>query len=185
MWIDGAFPGLRELAPTSRTASLSSEQLRAFVTKLAGLIRDQERSDDWRTRLSLTGFAAKIYPEARRFLLGQGWSAGQVEAMPIMQAVFLYELNEYDVVFDEMLKFLSIPYWEARPGMMELSKRLKQQRSQDELGSSVLAVLFLPSVERVTFGQVPDRPQDCRFAHHRSDSSARGRQRRQAPRPAP
>ena len=42
-----------------------------------------------------------------------GYSAEQVEAMPVLHAVFLYQAYRYDVLYDELRKSVGLPYAQA------------------------------------------------------------------------
>ena len=103
-------------------------------------------------RLFLIAVTAKGYPEAKRYMLSQGLPAETVEAMPHIQVVFLFSLAEYDLLFDEMLKWQGVPYWQARAGLEKWEQTLKQERAREtELERLPLAGLFLPAVQRVFF----------------------------------
>ncbi len=72
--------------------------------------------------------------------------------MPHVQVVFLFSLAEYDRLFDEMLKWQGVPYWQARAGLEKAEQGLKQERVKEgELERLPLAGLFLPAVQKVFF----------------------------------
>lgn len=153
VWVDGLFPALREFGPAARKAPLSHEELQAALTKLLGIFGSPARSDNWQERFMFAGYAARTYPEARRALLGKGWTEDQIEATPMLQVVMLHEIDRYDCAFDDMLKYLSLPYWQARPEQLKQIQQMKEQRSSDPLGGSILANLLLPAVDKIHFTQ--------------------------------
>jgi hypothetical protein len=155
MWLDGTFSGLRELAADHKAGPLSQQQVQNLVDKSTELFQAVDGShpaarDTWMMRAYLTGVAVKGYPEGKQFLLTRGWTAEQVEAMPMLQVAFLYALAHYDAAFDDMLKWVDFPYYQAHPGLKRWSEQLRQERGQAEaMGSIPLASVFLPAVEKV------------------------------------
>src|SRR5207302_255257 len=91
--------------------------------------------------------ALKAYPRARRFLRQQGRTAAEVEAMPALQAVFLYEIHQYDVAYDEMRKWSSLLYAEAVPHLRRSIERFRAEAKQQ--GYNTLASLMLPAFDKV------------------------------------
>jgi hypothetical protein len=89
----------------------------------------------------------KLYPDAKRHLLARGRTREQVEAIPTVQAVVLYLLDQYDHDRDEILKWFTVPTWQGRPGLDRVDKRLKAER---ERGEGNLFIQFLaPTVLKV------------------------------------
>lgn len=147
--ISGLGPIIRE-ARTGRP--LTPEQLQTAVKLLGGLLREGDVRDDWSMNLFLVLGATKVYPDAKRRLVERGMSAEQVEAMPVLQVALLDSLNEYERMFDELAKWQSLPYWEARAGMERTTAVLKQMKAKSADGVGIpLATLLLPAVEKVAF----------------------------------
>ena len=61
--------------------------------------------------------AVRFYGIGKRMLIEDGRSRQEVEAMPVGQVVVLYLLNDYIHWRDELFKWFSMPYWQARPGL--------------------------------------------------------------------
>ena len=61
-------------------------------------------------RLGIAGIAAKIYPDAKKALIAQGWSSEKVEAMPVVQVAALHTILEYQKLRDNTYKWLNVPY---------------------------------------------------------------------------
>jgi hypothetical protein len=147
MMVNALFP-LQESGVDVRTTPLSIQQFQQRLEHFMGSPPYQRTE----FRLFLIGVTAKAYPEAKRYLLSQGLPAETVEAMPRLQVVFLFSLAEYDRLFDEMLKWQGIPYWQARAGLDKADRALKQERVKEgELERLPLAGLFLPAVHNVFF----------------------------------
>jgi hypothetical protein len=59
---------------------------------------------------------AREYPEARRFLLAQGFTAAQIEAMPVTQPVILYAFQTYRRAWEEGAKWSHVAGGFQHPG---------------------------------------------------------------------
>jgi hypothetical protein len=98
----------------------------------------------------LAGVVAATYPDAKKHLLKNGRSAEQVEAMPSLQAVLIYVLDEYDRWRDDTLKWAELPYYQAGPGLIQTRRQL------ESLGPSLRVlplIQVMPAVERVSFAR--------------------------------
>ena len=73
--------------------------------------------------------------------------------MPVPKVVLLYTLGHYEELRDEMFKWLSLPYAEARPGLEAADKRLKEAFArQSEI--IPLARILLPALQAVSNARV-------------------------------
>jgi hypothetical protein len=106
---------------------------------------DTQAQDTYRLQALLATLQA--YPRAKRFLRTQGRTAEQVETLPALQAVFLYEVHQYDVAYDNLLKLTGLPYHQAAPLARGMAARLKAESAGS--GRSTLAALLVPAVEKV------------------------------------
>jgi hypothetical protein len=154
--VDNLLPGLRELLADPKAdpkaTPLAPQQLQAQMEKIGAILGMEEGSEIWEHRGLFAPAVAKAYPGAKRFLLAQGWTAAQVEAMPMLQAVLMHQVYTYDRLYDEMLKWEGLPYWQMRSGLEQTEKLLKQAKAGGEV-SAVLATLLLPAVQKVFFAQ--------------------------------
>ena len=149
LFIENLFPEVRETI--ARRKVLSAADMNRQIAHLAGLAREWSVAlDEVSGRVTLAALAAKTYPRARHALLAQGWTKEQLEAMPVLQVFVLHEILVYDSIYDDMLKWYGLPYWQARPGLQRASKRLKEGRADLNLGG-ILAGLLLPAVDNVLF----------------------------------
>jgi len=114
-----ALPKLRDL--TRRR--LSPQQWQAVTDDLAKLLAEIgvgsfDGSDGSSvTRLGLTAAAVYYYPRAKKYMLSKGYTPKQIDAMPVQQVCIAYSLEPYEHHRDEMFKWFSLPYWQAREGM--------------------------------------------------------------------
>jgi hypothetical protein len=131
-----------------RTTPLSIQQCQERLEHFMGT-PPYERTQ---FRLALIAITAKVYPKAKRFVLGQGLAPETVEAMPHIQVVVLFSLAEYDRLFDDMVKWQGMPYWQARPGLDKAVEGVKEEKVKaGELERVPLAALLIPAVEKVFF----------------------------------
>jgi hypothetical protein len=142
LFMDWFFPGYREMLDDP-SAPPSSARTRTSLQKYAGMLDLEGPSRTWGPLL----VALKTYPRAKRFLRHRGRSAREVEAMPALQAVYLYEIHQYDVAYDDLRKWASLPYAEAAPHIHRAAQRAKERSKREAL--STLAALLLPAVDKV------------------------------------
>jgi hypothetical protein len=148
LMVSGIFAPAQQAGIDIRSTPLSVQQLQERLEQLMGT-PPYQRSE---FRLYLIAVTAKAYPEAKRYLLGQGLTPETVEAMPRLQAVFLFSLAEHDRLFDEMFKWQGLPYWQAHPGLEKAEQSLRQERVKEgEFERLPLAGMLLPAVQRVFF----------------------------------
>jgi hypothetical protein len=140
---------LRELGAGAERRVMSQAEAQALVDRLVATLRNfgfVQARHDWQSRLGWAVLAAQSYPQARAHLLEHGWTAAQVETMPVLQAGLLYEVFNYEQHSDDLLKWAGLPDWQARPGLARAEERLKAVKASGT--GSILAVLLLPSTLR-------------------------------------
>jgi hypothetical protein len=107
-------------------------------------IKGEEAAAELATRVE------KVYPEAHKKLIQAGFEAEDLKAFPHLQVVLLHALREYHEGFDNAAKWLSFPYWQARPHLEELKKHAAAEKknllywllsplTEDDAPSTVLA----------------------------------------------
>ncbi len=142
-----SFPALREVLNRSDKGALSVEETNRIV---AELYKDWgayigQKVPDWQRKLGAAALILKEYPAAKKYLREQGRTAEQVEAMPAAQVVLLYFVEQYDEIKDDFLKWMNVPPWQARAGLMEAEKEV---RALGPNGNPIIA-LMMPAVEKV------------------------------------
>jgi hypothetical protein len=151
--IDTYFPGYRELLANPKAPPLSPQQVEEQVDKLLPMVEPYHNN-----RLLFLAMVMRHYPAAKQFLKAHGWSTEQVEAMPVVQAVLMQQIAEYDQLYDEFYKFTSLPYWEARPGLLAMDKKLRALADEAGGPQRSLATMLLPAIINVLSAHVrPDR----------------------------
>jgi hypothetical protein len=146
LFMDWLFPGSREWLDDPG-ATASPTRTRTSLHKYVGMfdLHDQART------LTPLLVALKTYPRAKQLLRKLGRSAEQVEAMPTLQAIYLYEIHQYDVAYDDLRRWASLPYHEAAPHIRRAAMQVKEQSKRE--GLPTLAAFLLPAVDRVLAAQ--------------------------------
>ncbi len=152
MWFEAMLPVPSRTIRDPHAPPLSTEQIDAFITRLAGMYGDRPEAV-WRTRLELTLVVARTYDAAREYLVAHGWTAEQVQAMPTIEAVLLYGLAEYDRTYDDMRKWENLPYWQIRPAMQRLAQPSATADRQGRIFVVPLLGDFLPAIQAVYAAQ--------------------------------
>jgi hypothetical protein len=141
----GTLPVLRDL----ETTPLTPQQQQALLAKgfdLLGLYSGKGKSG--MDRLEAVGLVLRAYPEAKRALIAEGRRPKEIEALPALQVVLLHSLHQYRRWQDDLYKWYGLPYWQARPHLAEMDRKLRQPGVRLE---GMPFVDFLPALDRVVF----------------------------------
>jgi hypothetical protein len=85
------------------------------------------------------------FPAARRCLIEQGRTAGEVDAMPVAQVVLLYTVQVYRELSDEQFKWFLLPSAEVGDGFQRADReRIEAYRQKREI--IPIATLLAPSI---------------------------------------
>ncbi len=93
----------------------------------------------------------KMYPQGKQWLLSQGRSAKEVEAMPHGQVIVLSMMGQYEQWRDEIFKWFALPYAQARAGMVKTLGAFEDWASGPGRGNP--AAVLLPALGRAAFVQ--------------------------------
>jgi hypothetical protein len=145
LFIDHLFPGYRELL-VNPAAPLSSARVQTSLQQYARMLELEGGA-----KLGSLLLVMRAYPAAKRFLRAQGRSAEEIEKMPAAQAVFLYEVHNYDVAYSELRKWTSLPYAEAAPRIRQFQERLRDQTARGD--RFTLTYALLPAIDSVLSAQ--------------------------------
>ncbi len=132
---------------------LSGKELNVYVkmieelTKLEGGIRNDEVT----TRLADLATNEKQLAAARQRLIEAGHPADAVKAYPVMQVALLEDIHRYEVLRDDVMKWINMPYATAAKGLQETEETIKKVKAD---GTSVLGSVLLPAVMKVKQAQV-------------------------------
>jgi hypothetical protein len=141
-----SFPQLRELRRADK--SLSQEQVNKLIADLYAALSQVAGGDlpDWQKRLGAAAVALAVYPEAKKYLIDHGRTEEEVNALPVPHVVVVYLLEDYDRTVDEVLKWSSVPPWQARAGLDQV---LKDIRPPGAINNNPIVVLTVPAVVKM------------------------------------
>lgn len=145
-----SFPSLREL----KSRKLDASEAQTLVKKVFQAFAKLGGEDDptpWKIDLATTALALKYYPVARKGLIARGRSEKEVEALPVVQAVVLDYLEEYDRVRDEFLKWLAVP---GHQGFAELARVEQVERKKGRDNGNVVITLLMPALVKAYGAQL-------------------------------
>jgi hypothetical protein len=112
-------------------------------------------------RLTLAAIAAKVYPEAKRALLAQGRPASDIEAMPAMQVIWIYTIQEYERITDDYFKWCLVPLTLSA----DRAEQALGRRHTDRARSNPLLAMLTDLLAAVTASRIAgvrlDRQLDC------------------------
>src|SRR5262249_51798762 len=105
-----SFPDVRELRKKKLT---EAEAHRLGEKVLSPFACAEAEAPGWLRKRGTTALAVNHSPAAKKGLLASGRTAREVEAMPRLQVVAVYYLEEYDRARDEILQWLAVPAWQG------------------------------------------------------------------------
>jgi hypothetical protein len=144
--VESLLPGQHEL----ETMIMTPQQVQELVERA-------RRNMDWAETFGASHGAdraifallvAKTYPAAKSALIKKGRSQEEVEAMPALQVVLLYSLDQYRQLRDAMFRWADVPYWQAARGLQRADEELRAARATGSEGLP-LASVFLPATQKV------------------------------------
>jgi hypothetical protein len=151
LFVYGTFPGLLEAVNNPDAPPLRPEQIKLGV-KL--LVEGLDFGKDYPTRAAASLLIRARHDAAKAALVAAGRPREQVEKMPHVQVALLHSMLQYDRLYDEMLKWQTFPYAEAKKGLDEADRMVREARAQflspaGDAPALPLATLFLPAVRKV------------------------------------
>ncbi len=98
-------------------------------------------------------FAVTAYPKAKAELAIAGYTAKQIDAMPMSQAILLAVVETYEATRDKIFKWAYIDFPGASAGMINAEKDFADTSTEN---SEIfpLAKLLMPALQAVRFAQV-------------------------------
>jgi hypothetical protein len=153
--IYGSFPGLLEAVNNPAAPPLSPEQIQAGVKTLVEVFNVGK---DFPTRAGVSVLVRAKHHAAKEALVAAGYDRARVEKMPHMEVALLHSLQQYDRFLDETHKWRTFPYVEAKQGLDQADRMLREARAKvlspsSDVPALPLAVFFLPAVNKVFAAQ--------------------------------
>ncbi len=144
------FPGMLDVANNLDAGPLPPEQIEKMV-KMYFLIEGDAGNggDNPVQRLVLTQLIRGKHAVAKKALIEAGRPADKVEQWPHVQVAIMHALMEYDQLWDEYIKWQSIPYYKAAPSLEKYDKRVRASRQRGLNDPAIgLAPLLLPAAQK-------------------------------------
>jgi hypothetical protein len=133
LWVYGTFPGIGESMADLDAGPITEEQVQACVKFLIGtrmgLNLIETIKEEGGRRLKLTKYLTDHYEENKKVLLDQGRPKDKVEKMPHVQVALLAEMNAYEQIMDEMMKWYNEPYYKIADQLEKWGKVLPKGTS--------------------------------------------------------
>src|SRR5262249_18318539 len=106
LMVDNLFSDVRDLLKGSKDKA-AAPRAEMFAYHLMKLREDFKLTQkEWQTRLEMATYVARTYPTARETLLKDlAWKQEDVDALPVTLAVLLVEVYNYDLMYDDVLKW--------------------------------------------------------------------------------
>ncbi len=147
LMVESVFPAIREALRDPEHPPISAETIAKQYKSLVHFGDGQNPS-----LLSLAVTAARIEPQARKHFLAKGWTAERLDKLPVNQVALMYSVALYDRYYDDMYKWHSLPYWEARVGLRKAFEDFAAKKQSDPEGAALTAQL-LPAVNSILFAK--------------------------------
>ncbi len=144
-----SFPQLRELERDAGKKPLSVKEVEKLIDDFVGdwMKLTGDKASPWQGRAAMSMVALKVYPDAKTYLAEKGFSKEEIEALPALQAVIVYYLDQYNQVRDDTVKWLNAPPWQARPQLDQVARDMRKT-SQDGIGNPIITLL-MPAISKV------------------------------------
>jgi hypothetical protein len=151
LFLYGAFPGLLEAVNDPDAPPMTPEQIQPGLKLLAGSL---DFGQGYPTRAAASLLIRAKHQAAKEALVAAGYDRARVERMPHVQVALMHAMQQYDRLYDEMLKWRTFPYAEAKKGLQQAEQRAQEAQAKilspaSDVPALPLAALFLPSVQRV------------------------------------
>jgi hypothetical protein len=143
METDAAYAGLPELRRLDDEV-LSNDQVVRLWNKAAATFSSGDYGTMEKTlaHTMMMASALKLYPVAKQHLLDQGKTAQEVESLPDLYVVLVYQHDRCRRLADSMLKWCDVPYWQAEAGLMESEKLVNEEMDRIRQDMDVVMAVF-------------------------------------------
>ncbi len=148
-WLYFSYPQLQGLGDLKLSDEQWNERARAAMNLLA--LAGGQGGSTAADALRALAAGMKMYPQGKQWLIQQGRSAKEVEAMPHGQVLVLSMMGQYEQWRDEIFKWFNLPYAQAREGMAKTLDEFERWASGPGRGNP--AVVLLPALGRAAFAQ--------------------------------
>ena len=96
-------------------------------------------------------WAVQLEPQARKFLLANGYTAEKLDAMPVLQVAMLYRWRQFQIVRDDCFKFLELPDADSRGMASRADEAVKAAYAR---GEGTPFTNLLPAIHAATYARL-------------------------------
>jgi hypothetical protein len=143
------FPEIRAALKDPNHSPIAVQTINNYLKNLHYVNRNVTLGD---LRLMFAMTSARAFPNAKKYLLDKGFTAERIAAMPVTQVSLMYSLAKFDEIYDETYKWHSLPYWQARPGIVKARQQFFEQR-KEQADAMFLPSFLMPALDNVVFGK--------------------------------
>lgn len=136
--LDFTFPDLARLKSGAISPQEAARLSADVLTNLGSMNTGEESSSG---TLASFAAAASAYPSARAYLIGQGMSAAEVEALPVSFVTLRWQIESYQRYADEVFKWTSLPFFEVEPVMERVWPAMAEEMQRAQSQQPMLMVL--------------------------------------------
>lgn len=141
------FPDLRDLKKKKLSPDGWRDLLKRTIDDIygIGLVEGTPLPTKEASMALFTMAAIQGYPHAKQYLIRQGHSAAEVEAMPVAQVVLLYTMEVYEEISDDQFKWFFLPASEASEGLERADRQMRKAFAANR-EIIPIARFFLPAI---------------------------------------
>jgi hypothetical protein len=145
---------------------------RKFLLRLPELVSAQPRST-LTHQFQASMLAAMAYPRARTYLLSNGRTAAQVDAMSVDQLVGMFFSEQYRQVNDQAWQAWELPLWEGRAELERLRSQFFSDQDEQRAFNPLLRLVPAMGRARAQFARLDREIALLRIVEAVRDYSAR------------
>jgi hypothetical protein len=144
METDAAYAQVPELRRLDHEVFSNDEVIRVWNKAAAMSMGSSQGSslDHAVAKLAITAGAMKLYPAAKQHLVNEGRTIQEVESLPNLYVVLVYQHDRCHRLADMMLKWCDVPYWQARQGLAKCEKQFNEECGRIQTDMDVIMMAF-------------------------------------------
>ncbi|MCX7666370.1 MAG: hypothetical protein N2112_12585 [Gemmataceae bacterium] len=150
--LDSLLPKLKDLE-RKMNAEEARKEYEQFHQRYLNAFGGQIPLDLPNNQLALAAWTTLKLPSAKKFLIEQGRTEEQVNAMPALQVILLESTLKARDLRDEIISLYDQPYTDALKMASQTGKKIAQVRATETDVLTVLTMQLVPSAERVLESQ--------------------------------
>jgi len=141
------FPELKDLDAFTYTPEQWGRLVLKRMAQFAKVTASPEPKRDELKELKaqLDAYVAPRYDDAKRYLASHGRTAEQIKAMAPGQAVLIHAMHQFLDIRDDLLKWLTVPYWQAQGPLTRLETKAAEMARRNMAGPFLISLVAFRS----------------------------------------